>query len=52
MNQSNKNRVIVLAIIEGGLSPSEAATRFNVSERWIYILLARYRQAGLDAVGV
>ncbi|GAA1645286.1 IS481 family transposase [Brevibacterium sanguinis] len=50
MTTSNKNRTIVLAITEGGLSVPEAATRFNVTTRWIYTLLARYRTGGLDAV--
>lgn len=50
MNTSNRNRVIVLAITEGGLTQTEAATRFNVSTRWIRILLARYTTGGLLAV--
>lgn len=50
MNESNKSRVIVLAIVEGGLAVREASIRFSVSERWIYALLARYRTGGLDAV--
>lgn len=50
MTTSNKNRTIVLAITDGGLTVPEAATRFNVSTRWIYTLLARYRAGGLDAV--
>ncbi|WP_182049956.1 IS481 family transposase [Changpingibacter yushuensis] len=50
MNTSNQNRVIILSIAEGGLSVAEAATRFNVSQRWIYTLLARYKAGGIDAV--
>ncbi|WP_209374699.1 helix-turn-helix domain-containing protein, partial [Brevibacterium renqingii] len=50
MKETNRNRVIVLAITEGGLTTSEAATRYAVSKRWIYTLLARYRTRGLDAV--
>ena len=50
MKETNRNRVIVLAITEGGLTASEAATRYAVSKRWIYTLLARYRTRGLDAV--
>lgn len=30
--------------------PAEAALRFNVSERWVYALLARYRVGGIEAV--
>lgn len=47
MNESNKNEVIVRAIVEGGLSQVEAAHRFNVSTRWIRTLLGRYREDGL-----
>lgn len=50
MTTSNKNRVIVLAVTEGGLTVAEAATRFNVSPRWIYTLLSRYKAGGLSAV--
>ncbi|HLS14520.1 MAG TPA: helix-turn-helix domain-containing protein [Beutenbergiaceae bacterium] len=50
MSDSNKNRTIVLAVLEGGLSPVQAAGRFGVSKRWVYTLLARYRSGGLEAV--
>lgn len=50
MNTSNQNRVIILAITEGGLTVTEAATRFNMSPRWIYTLLSRYKTGGLTAV--
>lgn len=50
MNDYNKNRAIILAITEGGLSHTEAAKRFNVTTRWIRTLATRYRTGGLDAV--
>jgi transposase InsO family protein len=50
MTDTNKNRTIVLAVTDGGLTPSEAARRFRVSTRWVYTLLARYRHGGLEAV--
>lgn len=46
MADADKNRVIVVAVVEGGLSVAEAAQRFAVSQRWIYALLARYREHG------
>ena len=50
MKDSNKNRAIILTITEGSLTQTQAATRFNVSTRWIRTLMARYRTHGLDAV--
>ncbi len=50
MANSDRNQVIVLAVIEGGMTVSEAASRFNVSRRWIHTLLARYRTGGLSAL--
>ncbi|WP_062313254.1 IS481 family transposase [Demequina rhizosphaerae] len=47
MADADKNRVIVLAVVEGGLSVAEAAQRFKVSRRWIYALLTRYRAEGV-----
>jgi transposase len=43
MTDTNKNRTIILAVTDGGLTPSEAARRFRVSTRWVYTLLSRYR---------
>lgn len=50
MSSENKNRIIILAIIEGKLTAGEAAGRFKVSKRWVYQLLARYRAGGLEAL--
>lgn len=46
----NNNRLIIRSIIEAGLTPSQAAERFEVSRRWIHILLRRYREGGEAAL--
>lgn len=46
----SKPRVIVLSVVEQGLSASQAAAKFGVSRQWVHRLLARYRDGGLDAV--
>jgi transposase len=46
----SKNLFVVLAVVEAQLPISEAAQRFGGSPRWIRILLARYREGGLEAV--
>lgn len=50
MQGATKNEVIVLAVVEGGLSVTETADRFQVSRRWVHALLARYRAHGIEAV--
>jgi transposase InsO family protein len=50
MADADKNRVIVVAIVEGGLSVADAARRFGVTRQWIHRLLARYREGGLAAL--
>ena len=47
MADADKNRVIVLAVVEGGLSVTEAARRFGVTRQWVHRLIARYRSDGL-----
>ena len=46
----SKPRVIVLSVINGSLTPSQAAKRHGVTRQWVHQLLARYRQGGIDAV--
>lgn len=46
MSTLDQNRVIVLAVVQMGLSPAEAARRFHVSRQWVYTLLRRYREHG------
>ncbi len=45
---SSKHRVVVLKIIAGQLTVSEAAVEFGISRRHLHRLLARYRDGGLD----
>lgn len=46
----SRARVIVLSVAEQGVSVAAAALRFGVSRQHIYVLLARYRQGGIEAV--
>jgi transposase InsO family protein len=46
----SKNTAIVLSVIEAGMSTSEAAQKFNVSPRWVQVLVARYRKGGVEAL--
>ena len=46
MANRNQNRVIVLSVMAGGLTPSQAAARFGVGRQWVHVLLARYRESG------
>ncbi|ALE04610.1 transposase (plasmid) [Arthrobacter sp. ERGS1:01] len=46
MSSFDQNRVVVLAVLETGLSPAEAARRFKVSRQWVHVLLIRYAQGG------
>jgi transposase InsO family protein len=46
----SKPRVIVLSVVQQRLSVSETAARLGVSRQWVHVLLARYRDGGLDAV--
>ena len=43
----SKSRVIVLSVVEAGLSKAEAARRFGVSWRWVHTLVQRYEAEGL-----
>jgi transposase InsO family protein len=46
----SKPRVIVLSVVQQGLTSSEAASRFGVSRQWVHRLLSRYQDGGLGAV--
>ena len=50
MSTSSKSKVIVLTALAGDLTITEVAQRYEVSRRWVHILLARYRQGGLHAL--
>ena len=45
-----KHRVVVLKIVAGRLSATEAEEHYGISRRQIHRLLARYREEGIDAV--
>ena len=44
------SQVIILSLLHDGLTPTQAALRFGVSRQWIYQLLRRYREGGLEAL--
>lgn len=46
----SKTRVIVLSVVEQGLTKAEAARRFGVSWRWVHTLVQRYEAGGQDAL--
>lgn len=46
----SKHRVVVLKIVAGQLSVTEAAEEFGISRRHLHRLLARYRDEGLDGL--
>lgn len=46
----SKARVVVLEIVSGRLTVTQAARVYGLSRQHIYRLLARYRQGGLDGV--
>jgi len=43
----SKNRVIVLSVAHQKLTVREVSAKYGVSERWIYMLLAKYRKGGI-----
>ncbi len=46
----SKARVVVLEVVSGRLTVTQAARVYGLSRQHIYRLLARYRQGGLDGV--
>ncbi|MFB6575508.1 IS481 family transposase [Kocuria palustris] len=46
----SKHRVIILKIIAGQLTVTEAAAQYNISRRQLHRLLARYRASGPDGL--
>ena len=46
----SKAKVIVLSVVEQGLTKAEAARRFNVTWRWVHTLVQRYEADGLDGL--
>jgi len=43
-----KIRVILLPVGHQKLTVREVVEKYAVSERWIYMLLAKYREGGID----
>lgn len=50
MSSRDKNLVIVRAVVDQGLSPAQAGTRFGVSRQWVHVLLRRYEADGPQGV--
>jgi len=50
LRPNSKSQVIILSLLHQGLTPTQAAARFGVSRKWIYQLLTRYREGGLEAL--
>ena len=46
----SKERVIVLSVVQQHLSKAETARRYNISWRWVHILVTRYQTCGWEAV--
>jgi transposase InsO family protein len=46
----SKARVIVLSVVQQGLTKAQAAKKFNVSWQWVHTLVTRYEDGGLDAL--
>lgn len=46
----SKARVIVLSVIEQGLTKAETARKYDVSWRWVHTLVKRYEQHGLHGL--
>lgn len=42
----SKSRVIVLSVVQQGLTKAEVARNYNVSCRWVHTLVTRYEQEG------
>jgi transposase InsO family protein len=46
----SKARVIVLSVVQQGLTKAQAAKKFDVSWQWVHTLVTRYENGGLDAL--
>ena len=45
----SKAKLVITAVVQGGMTASEAATKYQVSKGWVSRLLARYREEGEKA---
>jgi transposase InsO family protein len=46
----SKSRVIVLSVVQQGLSKAEVARKYGVTWRWVHTLVTRYEKGGLEAL--
>lgn len=46
----SKSNVIVLSVVQQGLTAAQAAEKFGVSKRWVNKLLVKYKAGGLKAL--
>ncbi len=46
----SKSRIIVLSVVQQGLSKAEVARKYGVSWRWVHTLVTRYEQGGFEAL--
>jgi transposase len=45
----SKSRVIVLSVVQQGLTKAEVARKYGVTWRWVHTLVTRYEQGGFEA---
>jgi transposase len=45
----SKARLVITAVVEGGMTQAEAASAYGVSKGWVSKLMARYRVEGQAA---
>jgi transposase InsO family protein len=46
----SKSRVIVLSVVQQGLTKAEVARKYGVTWRWVHTLVTRYEQGGLETL--
>ena len=46
----SKSRVIVLSVVQQGLTKAEVARKYDVSWQWVHTLVTRYEQHGLEGL--
>lgn len=46
----SKSRVIVLSVVQQGLTKAEVARKYGVTWRWVHTLVTRYEKGGIDAL--
>jgi len=47
---ANKSKVAILSVIADQMSVSEVCARYRVHRAWVYKLLKRYKQFGIDGL--